>query len=83
MDDSLFGDIEQFNICSQEWKGMPEFVQEDLTSFKSIIVHFRNQEDMDKFAELMKQKITFKRKSLWYPEMPVRSYADKRYFDAT
>ena len=63
-----------------EWQGMPEFEMEDLSSFRKIIVHFRNQEDIDKFAELIGQKIT-KAPSIWYPEWKKRRYADKRYVD--
>jgi len=33
----------------EHWKDMPEFIQKDLTSEKSIIVHFRNKEDRDTF----------------------------------
>jgi len=51
----------------KEWQDMPEFEMEDLSSFRKIVVHFRNQEDIDKFAELIGQKIT-KAPSLWYPE---------------
>lgn len=64
-----------------EWKDMPEFVQEDLTSHRKIIVHFRNDEDVAEFEEMMKQKITPKQKSLWWPYMAPRRYADKRYVD--
>ncbi len=63
-----------------EWKDMPEFEMEDLSSFRKIVVHFRNQEDIDKFAELIGQKIT-KAPSIWYPEWKKRRYADKRYVD--
>ena len=63
-----------------EWQDMPEFKMEDLSSFRKIVVHFRNQEDIDKFAELIGQKIT-KAPSLWYPEWEKRRYADKRYVD--
>ena len=71
----------QKSIWEEEWVGMPEFIQEDLTSHRKIIVHFRNEADVQAFAELMKQKITKKRPSLWFPEMPVRRYADKLYVD--
>ena len=64
----------------EEWQDMPEFEMEDLSSFRKIVVHFRNQEDIDKFAELIGQKIT-KAPSLWYPEWEKRRYADKRYVD--
>ena len=63
-----------------EWQDMPEFKMEDLSSFRKIVVHFRNQEDIDKFAKLIGQKIT-KAPSLWYPEGKKRRYADKRYVD--
>ena len=63
-----------------EWQDMPEFEMEDLSSFRKIIVHFRNQEDIDKFAELIGQKIT-KAPSIWYPEWKKRRHADKRYVD--
>ena len=63
-----------------EWQDMPEFKMEDLSSFRKIVVHFRNQEDIDKFAKLIGQKIT-KAPSLWYPEWEKRRYADKRYVD--
>jgi hypothetical protein len=65
----------------EEWKDMPEFHQEDLSSFRRINVHFRNQEDVDKFITLMGQKISPKQKACWFPEMPIRSYKNKRYVD--
>lgn len=65
----------------KEWEGMPEFHQEDLTSKRKIIVHFRCQEDVDKFEQLMDQKITPKQKSLWFPHMPHRKAAHLRYVD--
>ena len=41
-----------FNIkdehWTKEWQDMPEFIQEDLTSFRKIVVHFKNNDDVDK-----------------------------------
>ena len=69
------------NVWQEEWKNMPEFVQEDLTSFKKVIVHFRNQQDFEKFEKLIGQ--TLKKNgmciSTWYPKMEKRRYADKEY----
>jgi len=65
----------------REWVGMPEFHQEDLTSKRKIVVHFRNEEDVKAFAELIGQQITPKQPSLWYPAMPPRRYAHLRYVD--
>jgi hypothetical protein len=74
------GKVVKSEDWKKEWQGMPEFEMEDLSSFRKIVVHFRNQEDIDKFAELIGQKIT-KAPSIWYPEWKKRRYADKRYVD--
>jgi hypothetical protein len=76
---TLFDDIETPASWELEWQDMPEFVQEDLTSQRKIVVHFRNDEDVKKFAELIGQRITAKQPSLWFPEMPARKYAHLRY----
>lgn len=62
-----------------EWRGMPEFNQEDKTAFKSIHVHFKNQDNVDNFAELVGQKIGEYTRAIWYPEIEIERYADKRY----
>lgn len=51
-----------------EWKGMPEFNQDDAGAYRSIIIHFANPEDIKKFAELISQNITDKTKYLWFPK---------------
>ncbi len=53
----------------QHWKGMPEFEQEDLSSYQRIAVHFENPEAVAEFAELIGQKLTDKTRSIWYPEV--------------
>lgn len=68
----------------EHWQGMPEFVQEDLEPFKTIYVHVETLEDLRAFADLVKQPITMKTKSVWYPESTVvRSRLDKRYVQAS
>ena len=63
------------------WQDMPEFVQEDQTASKSIIVHFQNKEDMKAFAKLVNQKIGFKTQSIWYPKAEIDRYINKEYID--
>lgn len=75
---NLFEDEEDWR---SEWRNMPEFVMDDLTSFRKITVHFACQEDVVKFAELIGQTITPKQKALWYPPKEPRRYADKVYID--
>ena len=65
----------------KEWQGMPEFIQDDLSSYRKIIIHFRSDEDVKKFSQLIDQPITPKQPSLWYPKLDVRRYAHLRYVD--
>ena len=62
-----------------EWLGMPSYFSEDLTGWKSLLVHFANPADMEAFARLLDQSITPKTKSIWYPPAEVNKITDKRY----
>jgi|TARA_B100000424_G_C22659492_1_gene362965 dTDP-4-amino-4,6-dideoxygalactose transaminase len=77
----LFEDFDEVKKWEEHWQDMPEFYQEDLTSKRKIIVHFRNEEDVQKFAKLLNQRITPKSPSLWYPEMKPRIRTNKKYID--
>jgi hypothetical protein len=62
-----------------EWEGMPEFVHEDKGAYQSLIVHFKDQEAVHAFAEMVGQKVNPKTKSIWYPEAEIESVGDKSY----
>ena len=64
-----------------EWKGMPEFDQKNLKSFKDIKVHFYTREDMEAFAELLDQRITMDTQYIWFPEQTINRYINMRYVD--
>jgi sporulation protein YlmC with PRC-barrel domain len=49
------------------WQGMPDFVQKDAFGVKALIVHFKTDEDVKAFADLVQQTITDKTKYIWYP----------------
>lgn len=68
-------------IWEKEWQGMPEFVQKDLTPFKSIYVHFKRKEDIDRFSKLVNQKITIDTKFIWYPKVKPTKLREKIYVD--
>jgi len=55
-----------------EWVGMPEFVQDKQEPFAKIIFRFENDEDLQKFARLIGQKLNSKTKSAWYRHKPHR-----------
>jgi hypothetical protein len=52
----------------KEWQGMPEFVQGSKPPFQTILVHFKREEDVKAFAELVKQTINPETKFIWYPK---------------
>lgn len=70
--EQLYGSREPtraINDPNSEWAGMPEFEQEDLSPFRTIHVHFQNEQDIRKFAELVKQSITDSTRYIWYPKV--------------
>ncbi len=66
---------------NKEWEDMPEFKHEDLTSVKSIKIHFASLDDMKEFADLIKQVLTENTRSIWYPKAKIlrmdRVYKDE------
>jgi hypothetical protein len=76
---SMFGD--EVSSWYELWQGMPEFVQEDQTSVKSIIVHFATMADYRQFADLIGQRLLPNTRSIWHPEAEIGSRLDKRYVD--
>jgi hypothetical protein len=66
---SMFDDLDEFSEWKKEWQGMPEFIQDDDQPIQQIIVSFKTKEDVQAFSDLVKQKITYKTKSLWFPKL--------------
>lgn len=66
--------------AEEEWKGMPEFDQNDKNSFRHVIVHFECQADVDEFARLIGQNLTDKTKSIWHP-MQIRMDTESKRYD--
>ncbi len=81
LDDFIMRPAPKTEWWKELWQGMPEFIQDDLSSHRKIVVHFRNDEDVEEFSKLIAQSITPKQPSLWFPHMPVMRVKDKRYTD--
>lgn len=64
---------------SEKWKGMPGYDHVDQESARDLILHFRNDADIQAFAELTGQKITDQTKSMWYPPLKIEPYFHKKY----
>jgi hypothetical protein len=67
---------------NSEWQGMPEFEQQNEMPFRSIVVHFKDQQSVDKFAKLVKQPFTDKTKSIWHPAVEDAVFMDKAFVTA-
>ena len=77
----MSGFFEDLEWWKKEWQGMPEFIQEDLTSFHSIIVCLENEDDISKFSKLIDQTVTERTQSIWYPVAEIGRITNKRYID--
>lgn len=66
---------------AEPWQGMPQYNIQDLRSFSSLIVHFPNKKDREDFAELVKQRITSKTKSIWFPSVEIFEASRYAYVD--
>ena len=73
--------FESSNPIFDEWKDMPEFVQEKQEPYAKIIVRFANKEDLEEFSIMIQQKLTQKTKSIWHPELEKGIHSAKRYVD--
>ncbi len=74
----IIADVAPINL-TEEWQGMPEFEQEDKMAWRSLIVHFKDQESLDAFLKLIEQSVTEDTKYLWFPPEERMRVADLRY----
>jgi hypothetical protein len=51
-----------------EWDGMPEFNQEDDAPYKSLIVHFENEDYFKDFCNLINQVVSDDAKYIYHPK---------------
>src|SRR5690606_28459102 len=58
----------------EHWRGMPEFVQEDLRPRRTIEVRFRTERDVRAFEKLIGGPI-YHGKWTWYPHQEYRSWS--------
>jgi len=74
-DTATLGDfIEDAVEASQvksEWVGMPEFKQNDIDSFSTIIFRIVDEESLKKLSELIGQPLTNKTKTVWFPRQGI------------
>lgn len=61
-----------------EWIGMPEFNQQNKQAFRSLIIHFKDNNEVQEFSRQINKKLTEKTRSLWYSDEPIDSVKDLR-----
>jgi len=69
------------NPVFDEWKDMPEFVQEKQEPYAKLIIRFETEEDLNDFSKLINQKLNKKTKSIWHPQLTRGIHSSKRYVD--
>ena len=73
--------LEEPEWWGEDWQDMPEFIQNDLTSYRSLIVHFATPEDLAEFSRVVDQALTYNTRSIWFPRAEIGRLVDKRYVD--
>jgi hypothetical protein len=73
-----------FDEISEEWKGMPEYVQEKQQPFRTMKINFRNEEDFKAFCKLVGLDTDLKEsvKSAWFPKLERGEHSNLRWVDA-
>ena len=67
---------------TEHWKGMPDYKQDDNGPWKTVRIHFRNEEDYNEFAKLTgNTHLTKKTKSAWYPKLEITKNALLRWIE--
>ena len=76
-----FNKEDQANNAYTEWRknAVLDYLNDDKTGFKTILLHFPDQDAIDDFCKLINQNMTPKTKFLWYPKEPEDEVADLQY----
>ena len=72
-------DTDPITNAGDEWGGMPEFNQKDERGYRTLILHFKDEEAVTKFAEVAEIKLTDKTRYIWWPEQDIDHVKDLRY----
>jgi hypothetical protein len=65
--------------ATSEWEGMPEFEVGLARAYRTLIVHFKDQQAVDDFLERNKKEISDKTRAIWFPEIEIDKVVDKVY----
>lgn len=74
-----FGDTE--DAVQVEWRGMPEYKQEDQTAWHQVKVSFENMDDLQEFGRRLGVSVTQKTRAVWFPPHAINRVSDLFYYD--
>jgi hypothetical protein len=69
------------DVATEEWKQMPEFIQNKQEAYAKIIVRLNSEEDLEDLSKRLGQNLTRKTKSIWHPKLVRGKDSDKRWVD--
>ena len=72
-------DEDEYRAWTNEWRDMPEFVQEEQRPYAQIVFRFVNAEDLQAFAKLIGQPLTRRTRSAWHPPLQRGANGRKRW----
>lgn len=76
----IFEDIpNDDNESWSHWEEMPEFKHTFEEPYKTINIEFDNDQDVQRFSDIIDIDLTDKTKSLWYPKRDDDDYSSVRY----
>lgn len=78
--DSIF-DFGELDDASIEWRGMPEYKQDDLTAWHQIKVSFENEQDLMEFGERLGIVVTPRTRATWFPAHAINRVSHLFYYD--
>lgn len=79
----LTAGIEQSGVdAMKEWEGMPHYEQNERENFRSLTVHFENQEAVDAFCAALNVELSAKGKTLYLPPRERETLTGEHYVSA-
>jgi len=75
----LTKDPEDAADAMKHWQGMPEYVNQDMNSWRHVVVHFKDQAGFDAFAKAIGRELTDSTRYMWFPDEPRMETEAKRY----
>ena len=72
--------FDEDNFWRKEWKDMPSFSMKPEVPLHTIKLHFKTEEDMIAFSELIEQDVKKSKENYWFPKLNRSAFSDKKYY---